>query len=322
MLPLAGIARKSLPVDTQTLVEKKYSGWSGALRTWVAADWSCESGFVRWLDECASKFEKAHDGVRIEFAYADSESINALFADDVPPPELIFVSPGIVRDGEGFAELPNHPMIRAGLRIDVRAIPVVMGGYISVTNPSATTEIFEIPTDGARRYGEASTYIIEETSESDPVEIEEEGMDLGLPTFAEAEITTCEGAFDDFLSGQAKRTVVTQKELARLIAMREAGRGSDWRCEISGRRTLCDQLLLGMIPKTDAPRMGIAEMFLEWLLTDESQRLLSKIGAFGVTECAVYPEYSGYAPLERLLRTRIPVVPSVFADSGRKMEMR
>lgn len=317
VLPLAGIARKTLPADTHMLVEKRYSGWSGALRAWVAADWSCESGFIRWLDECAARFEKAHEGVRIEFAYADSADMNALFDDDVPPPELVFVSPGLIRVGEGFAELPESPTVRAGLRIDARAIPVAMGGYICAANANAQEESFEIPTDGARRYSEAAEFIIEEISENVPIDTEDGGMDLGLEVFSQTEITVSESAFDDFVSGKARRTIITQKELSRLIAMREAGRGPDWTCAVSGQRTLCDQLLLGAIPKTDAARMGIARTFIEWLLEDECQCLLSKIGAFGVTAQSVYPEYSGYEPMERLLRTRIPVVPATFADSKR-----
>lgn len=312
ILPAAILARRELPVDAQSLVEKKYNGWSGVLRAWVCSDWSCESSFVRWLNRCAEKFEHDHNGVYIEFAFVEDDDLNRLYSADVPPPELIFFSPGIVQSGDRLRSLPLRAEIRAGLQIDPCAVPVAMGGYICVSNPAAETQAFVIPPDGSRRYSEAVSYMVEETDPESPEPTIDPGIDLGLPVLAQSGYACSETAFEDFASGRNLRTVVTQKELSRLISMKDAGRGPDWRCEISGTRTLCDQLLLAAVPETDAEREEIALAFIEHLLGEESQAALSMIGAFGVTDAVIYPEFSSYAPMETLLHTRIALVPAAF----------
>ena len=313
ILPAAFLVRSALPVDTQALVEKKYDGWSGVLRAWVYSDWSAESSFNRWLNRCAEEFEHTHNGVYLEFAFAQPEDLNALFSADVPPPELIFYSPGVLRSPDGLTELPDFPGIRPGLQTDVHAVPVAAGGYICVRNPAAETNAFVIPPDGDRRYSEAAVYIIEDSFSEAPAATDSPGIDLGLPALARSGYAVSESAFRDFTDGKILRTIVTQKELARLISLRGEGRGPDWSCEISGTRALCDQLLLASVPETGAERESVAREFVEFLLDKESQAALSFISAFGVTDTVVYPEFSPYAPMETLLRTRLPLVSSVFS---------
>ena len=315
ILPAAMLAHRVLPVDTQALVEKKYEGWSGVLRAWICSDWSCESSFIRWLDRCAEAFEREHSGVYLEFAFAEASDLNALYAADVPPPELIFFSPGIIRAADRLTDCGAAPSLRPGLQIDPRAVPVAMGGYICVCNPSAKTQAFVIPPDDSRRYSDAISYIIEETADEPPLPTPDPGVDLGLPALAQSGYAVSETAFDDFVDGKAMRTIVTQKELSRLISRRDAGRGPDWRCEISGTRTLCDQLLLAAVPETEPEREALAHAFVDRLLTGELQAALSSIGAFGVTDAVIYPEFSAYAPMETLLRTRSPLVPAAFGIS-------
>jgi hypothetical protein len=55
-----------LPADSQSLVEKKYSGWNGVLRAWVCSRWRCDNSFINWLNHCAGKFEKIHPGELVE----------------------------------------------------------------------------------------------------------------------------------------------------------------------------------------------------------------------------------------------------------------
>lgn len=311
ILPAAILARRVLPVDTQALVEKKYDGWSGVLRAWVCSDWSCESSFIRWLDRCADSFERDHDGVYLEFAFVEAHDLNELYSADVPPPELVFFSPGAMRSAERMTDGVPASGVRAGLQVDSRAVPVAMGGCICVCNPSAQAQSFVIPPERA----DAVPYIIEETPAEIPLPTEEPGVDLGLPALAQSGYAVSETAFEDFIDGKIMRTVVTQKELSRLIALKDSGRGPDWKCEISGTRTLCDQLLLAAVPQTDAAREEIARTFVEHLLKKESQTALGLIGAFGVTDAVVYPEFSDYAPMETLLRTRSALVPPAFGGA-------
>lgn len=309
LLPTVLYVQKSLPVNPQALVEKKYAGWSGVLRARVASDWNQNSDFIRWLNFCADRFERGHEGVYLEFAPAD-EPLQAADAD------MVFFSPGMLSSANGLAALPKLP-IRAGLQIDARAVPIVMGGYICVRNPNAATSAFVLPPDGARRYAEAACYIIEETpSTQDAPPAPMGGIDLGLPALARSGWAVSETAADDFLQGKIFRTIVTQDALLRFAALAEDGRCPDFECEISGTRTLCDQLLLAGVPRTDAAREALAAEFIESLLSEDAQRALSMAKAFSVIDVSVYPEHSPCAPLEALLHTRIPVVPAPFSDDS------
>ena len=51
-------ARKRLPPDTHTLIEKKYAGWSGVLRLWV-----CDDGGPSVTDRKSTRLNSSHTTV-------------------------------------------------------------------------------------------------------------------------------------------------------------------------------------------------------------------------------------------------------------------
>lgn len=169
-----------------------------------------------------------------------------------------------------------------------------------------------------------------------PIEPEPAGVDLGL----EAEDTPAptatpepcgpllpcrlpEGfAFDGdawtaFVNGEAAATPVTQREVRRLQALSEVGKGPDWRLATGGG-TFTDQMLfLGVVEKPDAEaQRALCREFALWLLSDACQGALAEAGAFSVTGAD-----SGYAPgdplaqMDAALRSPGLVAPNCFDQS-------
>jgi len=268
LMMLGGLkAARHLPGDSGVYVEKKYAGWSGVLRGWVCGEWSCAGSFVSWLNRCAADFEKAHEGVYIEF---ETVSRQAMLAGDIHPPDMLIYSDGIVpADGALIA----------------------LGGYVFAENPDASGTV--IP-------GEyAAAYIAMDAEEE--IEIQGSGIDLGLPAMAAMENVEISGdALRRFMNGEAGRTIVNQAELAKLIALRESGRGPDWRCVPRGEYSWRDQRLYLGIRAEDA-RRELCEAFLEMLLEDEYQELLAGIGAFAATGISIYDSFSPYHAMEQQL---------------------
>lgn len=261
-------AALQLPGDSGSYVEKKYAGWSGVLRGWVCSEWNCAGSFVSWLNRCAADFEKAHEGVYIEF---ETVSRQAMEAGDIHPPDMLIYSDGIVQaDGALIA----------------------LGGYVFAENPDASGTM--IPEE------HAAAYIAMEDEEE--IEIEDSGIDLGLPAMAAAENVEISGdAFQRFMNGEAGRTIVNQAQLAKLIGLRENGRGPDWQCVPRGEYSWCDQrLYLGI--RAEDERRELCAAFLEMLLEDDYQKLLSGIGAFAATGISIYDSFSPYHAMEQQLR--------------------
>ena len=256
---------RHLPADTRTLVEKKYSGWSGVLRGWICSEWSCAGSFTSWLNSAAAEFEKNHEGVFLEFT---SVSAQAMLATDVRPPDMLIFSHNLIpMDAEPFAR----------------------GGYVLVENPDAAGTV--IP----EAYAPALIAMGGGTS----VEVEESGLELGLPVSNVSEqIMFDENAFRRFRNGEVGRTVVNQAELGQLIALRDSGRGPDWRCVVRGGYNWYDQTLLLGIKTRDEQKAQLCREFLQLLLSGEMQRGLSAIGAFSVTGISAYPEHSAYRAME------------------------
>lgn len=275
MIIAAILTAKELPPDPGSYVEKKYSGWSGVLRGWIFSEWSCSGNFTSWLNRAAAEFEKQHEGVYLEF-----ESVNreAMQAGDIHPPDMLIFSQGAV-EAEGRA--------------------IATGGYIFVENPSAKGTA--IPAE----YAAPLIAMYEDI----PMELPDSGMDLGLPASATIEpIEIADDAFRRFMNGELGRTIVNQAQLAKLIALRESGRGPDWHCTVQGRFCWQDQLLMLGIQAEDA-RKELCESFLELLLSNEQQAALASIGAFPVTGVSAYDGFSAYLPMEQQLRSATPVFP-------------
>ena len=323
LLPAALLISRGLPADTRPFVEQKYAGWNGVLRAWVCVDWECAGSFTRWLNNCAARFEKNHDGVYIEFTPVRSETLRQMTESGIRPPELILFSPGTLDDLSRFKaiDIPNE------LRNDLRSIcgqsfPVAMGGYIRVYNRELTdgnVDIsFSLPIDDASHsFSAAAVALLSEESDDAPSDdaLPDMGLDLGLPTSATTEelLIISDDSMDRFLLGELPSIVVSQAQLARLIRLRDAGRGPDWNCLVSGSIAYTDQLLmLGIVNQAGddaAEREALAEVFAKGLLEYDAQVKLSDIGAFSVTGERIYPDFSAYAQLDVLLNGRELIVP-------------
>lgn len=290
---IGGVAMISpyLPADNGIFVEKRYAGWSGVLRCWVAADWACSGSFNSWLNRCAAEFEKKHEGVYLEFTSITPQAAREMGGGGLRPPEILFFSPGILADS---AMLESWQ-------------PVCMGGYIWVYNTALA--------DGAQDISMQAGSMAELALLSGDMakeEIPEPGIDLGLPVLSQ----NADISLDSFIDGELPYLCVNQTELAKLVRLRESGRGPDWACCISGEFALADQLLFcGIVRQNDenaGERTPLAREFLAHLLTEESQIKTADIGAFPVTDVLAYSDFSPYSDMEKLLRSRALLSPDLF----------
>ena len=316
-----------LPADSQPYVEKKYAGWNGVLRGWISSEWTCGGSFVRWLNACAAGFEKRHEGVYLEFTEVGAAAMANLADSDIRPPELVLFSPSVQVDAADLLPLDAHASVNCG---SDRALPVAMGGYIWVYNRAlcdgAPTindlNALTILPDGDGRYFTAAAIALlsGHAEEGEEIELSDPGLDLGLPAMAQSgvEVIQSEDALTDFINGELPYLIVTQAELARLIRLRDAGRGPDWACAGTGEIALADQLLmLGVVDQSDengAQREALAAEFAAYLLSEDCQERLADIGGFAVTDVQLYSSYSAYAPMEALLRSRSLAVPDAFSE--------
>ena len=328
LLPAAWLISRGLPADAHPYVEQKYAGWNGVLRAWVCADWECAGSFTRWLNACAAGFEKSHDGVYIEFTPVSSDVLRQMSASGIRPPELVLFSPGTLGELSAFkiADIPDT--LRDELRdISNRACPVAMGGYIWVYNrelcdgtPDVDSSFAMIPDDAAHSFSAAAVALLSDAPGETPSEsaLPDAGLDLGLPASAVQDdassgIVIADDALNRFINGELPAMVVSQAELARLIRLRDNGRGPDWLCAAAGEAAYTDQLLmLGIVSQTGdaaAERETLAEAFAAELLEYDAQAKLADIGAFSVTRERIYSDFSAYAQLDAQLNGRTLIVP-------------
>ena len=123
-----------------------------------------------------------------------------------------------------------------------------------------------------------------------------------------------ESAWHSFTNGEAAATIVTQREIRRLQALADRGKGPDWRLT-PGDAPFTDQLLaLALVDRPDAAeQQALCREFLSFLLTDDCQQALYLAGAFSVTNAG-----SGYgagdplATLDAALHDSALRVPNCF----------
>lgn len=316
-----------LPADSQPYVEKKYAGWNGVLRGWISSEWSCGGSFVRWLNACAAGFEKRHEGVYLEFTEVDAAAMTDLTDSGIRPPELVLFSLGVQVEAARLLPLDAQTAVNCGSDL---ALPVAMGGYIWVYNRAlcdgASTindqdVLTLLPDGGGRSFSAAAVALLSgESDGGEEITLPDPGLDLGLPAMAQSgiEVIQSEDALTDFINGDLPWLVVSQAELARLIRLRDAGRGPDWACAATGEIALADQLLLlGIVDQSDesgAQREALAAEFAAYLLGEDCQKKLADIGGFAVTDVQLYSPHSAYAPMEALLRSRCLAVPETFSE--------
>ncbi|MBR1822147.1 MAG: hypothetical protein IJ769_11085 [Clostridia bacterium] len=230
------------------------------------------------------------------------------------------------------------------------AVPVAMGGYIWAWNtalidgiPGSWREIdaaLAVPEAEPYRHWEAALLALcagryaktpaEVETQSD---IELPGMDLGLtapetpaprstpevagetlPCRLPADFSFDGDAWRRFINGEAAALPVTQREVRRLQALSDQGKGPDWRLSATGA-AFTDQLqCLSVVSKPDADaQRQLCLEFLDCLLEDESQGALGQAGAFSVTGAlSGYPSTDPLAQMEAVLRGTGLAAPNCF----------
>lgn len=158
-------------------------------------------------------------------------------------------------------------------------------------------------------------YPLQETAAaSDP------GADSARADGAAPEVA--DDALERFIAGELSALPVSQRELSRLVRLRDAGRGPDWACAATGVVAYTDQLLLsGVVGQADgdgAEREALAEEFIALLCTGQMQQRLADVGAFSVTGARIHSDFSAYAPLDALLNGRRLIVPNSFSEYSQR----
>lgn len=342
-VPAAYIMHQALPPDAQPMIERKYGGWSGVVRLWVREGW--QDGCAAWLNRCIASFEKRHPGVYIQPEYVDA---GALEAEGLPPPDLILFPPGAL-DGGGLANLEIDPPLLNGLPLDERAVPVMLGGYLWAWNASLLDGLpdnwreagvsLAVPEDDADHLWSAAMLALCSSkyneARADPTDAPRGEIELGLagdepsPTPSPNMGTlSCQlpedcapsaDAWRQFINGEASATPVTAREIQRLKALSDQGKGPDWRLGGAGDGAFTDQVLyLAANEPQDPEKLELCRDFAAHLLTDECQGMLCRIGA-----CAVTGADSGYAAgdalrhMAQLLGDRPLIVPGPFDRTWR-----
>lgn len=342
-IPAAYTLRRALPPDSQPMIERKYGGWSGVLRLWIRAGW--QDNCAAWLNRCIAGFEKRHPGVYVQPEYVDA---GALQAEGMPSPDLVLFPPGAL-DGHGLATLDIDAPLRPDLPRDDRAAPVMLGGYLWACNANLLEGVpgswresgasIAVPEDDADRLWSAALLALCSSKYNDmaerPADAPRGEIELGLagenpgPTPAPAEGTlSCQlpegfspaaDAWQRFINGEAAAMPVTAREIRRLRALSDQGKGPDWRLAAAGDGAFTDQVLyIAACEQADAEKLALCRAFAGHLLSDDCQGMLSRIGA-----CAVTGVDSGYAAgddlrvMERMLSALPLIAPGPFDRAWR-----
>lgn len=277
-----------LPADSSAHIQQKYAGWSGVLQACVCSRWQAGGSFIRWLNRCAADFEKAHDGVYIEFMDCAEEDLGGIA--DIYSPDIIFFSPGVISD-ESAASC-------------VQA--VCMGGYGVARNTSfdgGDPAEFILPDTAALCYSAAAIALSGGTEN-----IPDSAMDIGLTVSAA-------DAYSRFTAGEIPCIAVSAKDISRLIKLSESGRGPEWEISCPAGPAFTDQVLYMMTPAhlPDDGRAEVIHSFADHLLSDDCQGYLSDIGAMPVCGGSIYPARSPYAAVEVSLQGEV-LTPPAFSE--------
>ena len=328
--------RGKMPIDTQPLIEKKYGGWAGVLRLWVYEGWKPGGGnMAGWLNKCVGLFEKKHPGVYVQPEYVDGATMRALGRDGLAPDMAIF-PPGGLESAAALTSIEED---------DVCAVPVMLGGYMWAYNAALLEDIPRswrdaevspavLPDEDCRRWSVAllalcsgkyrengMTEALQKPEElelgleidrekPEPTEIPEDGP---LRCLLPAGFKASEDAWRDFINGDAAAMPVTQREVRRLQALSDQGKGVDWRLAASGNGFTDQVFYLGIVQQAEGEKVELCRAFARHLLGDECQGELHRIGAFSATGAA--SGYAGGDPLsamEAALRQKELCVPGAF----------
>ncbi|MBR0367362.1 MAG: hypothetical protein IJH86_03090 [Clostridia bacterium] len=347
-IPAAIRLKSALPPDTQPMIEKKYGGWSGVLRLWVCEGWPVGAGSAAgWVNRCVASFEKRHPGVYLQ---PEAVDVGALSAEGLLPPDLVLFPPGAV-EAALFAPLAFDPPLRDGLPRDPRAAPVLLSGYMWAYNAGMIDRIPDswrdadlpvaAPDDDPAHLWSAALLALcsSKYSEADgrATAAPQGEIELGLSreqpeatqTPAPSEGTrSCRlpddfapnDAWHAFINGAAAAMPVTPREVRRLEALSDQGKGPDWRLAASGDAAFTDQVLyIGAVDQQNADKLALCRAFIAHLLSDECQSRLHRVGAFAVTGAdSGYPAGDSLRAMEQLLRQKPLIIPAPFDADWRQ----
>ena len=329
LLPALARLRLTLPRDTHALVEKKYAGWSGVLRLWVCDGQSDGADSpAAWLNDCVFSYERAHEGVYVQWQTVDAEAIRGIAQGALLPPDMILFPPGLLPDGDGLIPL-DAP---GGLRVasgDARALPVALGGYLWAINEAASDAAPALPVpEPFRRWDVALLSLWASGRPEAPTGGADQpapgDIDLGLTAWTEVReggataspesLVPDENAWRRFINGEAFALPVTQREIRRLQALSDQGRGPQWRL-VPREGGFTDQIwYLGLVDRPDAEaQRALCHSFAEHLLSEDCQGRLHRSGLFSVTDAlSGYDAGDARLTLEVQLRAQPPVTPPAF----------
>lgn len=349
MFPAMFYLRSRLPMDAQPLIEKKYGGWAGVLRLWVCETWQTGAGSISgWLNRAIASFEKAHPGVYVQPEYVDASTLRAMGADGLLPPDLALFPPGVLASPGALLPLDGDYPLRQGLDVSENAAPVMLGGYMWAYNAALLDGIPRdwrnievlpaLPEDTPEHKWRAALLALcsgKYAEDAPGAEIElNDGLELGLPsndaptpTPAPQEGTLrCRlpsgfsasgGAWRDFTNGDAAAMPVSQREVRKLQALSEQGKGVDWKLAAAGHVFTDQVYYIGIVDRAEADeRRALCQAFVRHLLSEDCQSDLRRAGAFSVTDAASgYTTTDPLADMDSMLRHEAPVIPEPF-DGG------
>ena len=232
------------------------------------------------------------------------------------------------------------------------AVPVAMGGYLWALNKDLisalpdswddTDAVLSVPPpEPWRRWDAALLALCSERyaptdpdsaakSTASPAGEVELGLAVGEPPVPTASsepnrnATLCrhlpedfcydEDAWRHFVNGESAAMPVTQREIRRLQALSDQGKGPQWQLG-SGDNSFTDQLLaMAIVKRTDnTDRQTLCKDFIAWLLTDSCQSSLYRASAFAVTGVlSGYDSSDPLAILDNSLRNNSLSVPRIF----------
>lgn len=315
--------------------------------------------FTGWLNRCVAGFEKRHPGVYVQAQAVDAGAMAALNDSGIVPPDMLLFPPGLLDAPDGLLPLSVEAPLRAGLAHAgtymgaTYAVPVAMGGYLWVYDAARLDGIpgtwrggdampAVAPDDAWHCRGAAMLSLCAKGYRAEAPAAEggdlSPGIDLGLPAPAVSptptaapetgDILPCalpEGfdfdadAWRRFANGEAPALLATPREIRRLQALSEQGKGPNWRLGTSAA-AFTDQLLsLAIVDQPDSEaRQALCAAFLEHLLSDECQGALAAAGAFAVTGGdSGYAAGDPLAQADAALRRETLCAPNSFATAWR-----
>lgn len=318
------------PVDTQPFVEKKYTGWNGVLQVWICTNWNAGGNFIQWLNRCASRFEKTHEGVYLEFTPVQKVAMHEMNSNGLCLPDLVLFSPGVITNPDILTNIPSSPFIRSDLKNygQGKALPVALGGYIWAYNSALCNSVPHTVADyqasvlpeytTGQSYSAALLGLLSGTIDTDDTDtpLPDSGIDLGLPVTNAEDNSYTVDALEQFINGKIPCIPVDAQDIARLSRLTENGKGPEWKTKASGDIAFTDQILLASIPEQEKEmeRRLFAEEFISFLLQPETQAELADIGAFSVTGENIHDSFSVYAEMDTLINSRQLWLPACFSE--------